>query len=132
MGDMTTVEEFVEQLLDVVEAHPEAVNPAVHTRHCLYDDGHGRHCLLGQWMVDNGRRLPPDNLPFRVLVGLRLDDGAVRVGDALQGYADGIDGDGPVPWGEAIRRAVADAADDVVLPDYWHVFVGTARRRGLA
>lgn len=53
----SSVDKLKEAVLKVCDTYPDNRNPVVGSS-CVYDDGQGNHCLLGQVMVDVGAPLP--------------------------------------------------------------------------
>lgn len=111
------------QVLAVCDAHPDNVNPTDDIGVCLYDDGDGRHCVVGQWRTLVGLDMPSDNANATLLAERAPDewpvDGAAAgfLGD-VQVFADGNHDDDPVgqphAWSEVaawIRAAAPEGSE---------------------
>ena len=55
---LLTIPEVRELLCDIVRRMPDAVNPTNEYGSCVYDDGAGRHCLIGQLAHEQGWPMP--------------------------------------------------------------------------
>lgn len=53
---------MLEAVLRTCYTYPEKRNPVDGYGECVYDDGEGNHCLIGQMFVDFGLRVPRSNI----------------------------------------------------------------------
>lgn len=85
----------------VIDKYPDNVNPVGMGGVCVYDDGHGHHCLVGQLVVDQGWNLPDDNesaFEAALEAGWPVTYDAAKFLGNVQSQADGGPSRKPIPW----------------------------------
>src|SRR4051812_27226442 len=97
-----------DEIQAVIDAHPDNVNPTEggHSKACVYDDGNGHHCLIGEWAVDQELPLPTgadaakEAGAIAESLGWVESDADARWLNQVQEVADGALGINPVRWGD--------------------------------
>jgi hypothetical protein len=101
-----TPEEFTARLTEIARANPRRKNRVSGDYSCLYTDGDGKHCLIGEFLaIHDPRALPKvgtiDNAQsadkFLESLGYRSDVAALA--NAIQMEADGCD----ATWLQSVR-----------------------------
>lgn len=49
-----TLREFLEEITRIIEANPDKVNATIDGIVSMYDDGNGGHCIIGEFLSQNG------------------------------------------------------------------------------
>lgn len=106
--NLETVRKDVKEL---IKKHPKKKNPYDNKNGiCLYQKGK-RHCIVGQILANHNLPMPQENLGIFELIQEAhyaknwekypyVDHEAARYLEVVQQWADGLNGDHPIPWGK--------------------------------
>lgn len=102
MIDDLTIDELEEKLIDICNRFPNNVNPMINSKTCAYTDPDDptRHCLIGQFLVENAPELLPEP---------RSRQGAFQIFKPYFSY-------GIAQWANRYQAE----ADNEGLPRPWH------------
>jgi hypothetical protein len=106
-----TLDEAKAGVAALILKYPDNINPMI-GKACVYDDGKGRHCIIGQLLTELGAPLPLENgMADRVCTGYYESNGPRTMTDEaaewcseVQRRADGYSAtnpgvSNPVKWG---------------------------------
>lgn len=114
---LLTIADVKVKLEEIVSASPTKRNPTDDDRSwscCVYDDGNGCHCVIGQLLIELGAPLPYDNTKslsrMRHLYAEYFTPGALDFMSELQEMFD---------YGITDRPEWRDALRDVKIMRFW-------------
>ena len=110
MFDITDVRPIIQNL---ISEYPDRTNPKDDGGYCLYDDGNGNRCIIGEVLHELGLPVPDDNRVDPIVQIIlddeevyRFTDKAINYMKTVQESADGVLGDPSEPWGTINEDAI--------------------------